>query len=78
MFLGISVLSLNEITYFVTLRLFWMIRHWKKSENSVEPSNHEVVEMNTIEDVNQSSQARPTVGPARSKFRRTSVGLGNE
>lgn len=48
-FMGVSVLSLIELVYFATLRLFWMIRRWK-SENSVAPDpKQESFEMVTIE-----------------------------
>ena len=48
-FMGISVLSLIELVYFPTLRLFWAIRQWK-SENRVVPLKQESFEMITIED----------------------------
>ena len=51
MCMGISVLSIIEIVYFVTLRLFWIIRRWK-SENSVVPLKHEIIEVTPIEDHN--------------------------
>ena len=47
--LGISVLSLIEIIFFITLRLFWTIRRWKYENTVVHPSNQESFEMVTIE-----------------------------
>ena len=41
--MGISVLSIIEIVYFVTLRLFWVIRR-SKSNNSVVPLEHECMD----------------------------------
>ena len=49
-FLGISVLSLVEIIYFITIRLFWAIWLWKY-ENSVVPLKQESFEMITVEDL---------------------------
>ena len=50
--MGISVLSLIELVYFPTLRLFWAIRQWK-SENRVTPLKQESFEMVTIEDLDE-------------------------
>lgn len=46
--MGISVLSIIEIVYFGTLRLFWALLEWKP-KNSVVPFKEESFEMVTVE-----------------------------
>lgn len=48
--LGISVLSIIEILFFMTLRLFWTSRRWKFEDTAVHPSIEESFEKVTVED----------------------------
>ncbi|XP_055308679.1 pickpocket protein 28-like isoform X2 [Sitodiplosis mosellana] len=43
LFLGVSVLSIFELIYYLTLRLFWFNRRVARAENVVVPFNHEAV-----------------------------------
>ena len=55
LFLGISLLSIIELIYYSTLRLFWTIRRWKSEVVTVPsvPLNPRWIDVIPIEDHNE-------------------------